>query len=141
MTVYFAIGSAADERISRMAQAMINSSSVIPASEKDGLRWTLLRLRPRYEVLGSIVRTIRLLLDLQRRLSRYQRYQLLLRIFRIHLHDRQVRRALRQPLDDDADQRPASAHSWCVGLARRGNYRLSFFLKDLLDDSDFLSSA
>ena len=88
MTVYFAIGSAADDRISRMAQAMINSSSVIPASEKDGFRWTLLRLRPRYEIVGNIVRITRLLLDLQRRLSCYQRYQLLLRVFRIHLHDR-----------------------------------------------------
>ena len=78
MTVYFAIGSAAEDRMSSIAHAMINSSSVIPASEKNGLRWTILRLGPRYEMLRNFACIIRLRLNLQRRLGGYQRYQLLL---------------------------------------------------------------
>src|SRR3979411_640326 len=103
MIVYFAIGSAAEDRISRMAQAIINSSSVIPASEENGLRWIRLPIRPWCEVSRKIARTIRLRLGLYRRLAGDQRYQLLLRIFRVHLHDRQVRCAGRQPFDDDSD--------------------------------------
>jgi len=91
MMVYFAIGNAAEDRISKMAQAIINSSSVIPVSEENGLRWIPLRSAREYEVSRQHRRTIRLRLDLQRRLAGYQRYQLLLRIFRIHLNDRQVR--------------------------------------------------
>src|SRR5712664_491700 len=118
---YFAMGSAAEDRISRMAHAMINSSSVIPASAENVRRWVGLPIRPRFEVSRNIARTIRLRLDLQRRLAGDQRYQLLLRIFRVHLHDRQVRGSRCQRLDDDSNKRPAPAHSRRVRLARRGN--------------------
>jgi len=85
------MGSAAEDRIIRMAQAMINSNSVIPASAENRRRWTRLPIRPRFEVSRNIARPIRLRLDLYRRLAGDQRDQVLLRIFRIHLHDRQVR--------------------------------------------------
>src|SRR6266576_1834751 len=71
MTVYLAMGSAAEERMSSIAHAMINSSSVIPSSERNVLRWTLLRPGPRFEMFGNIARIIRLRLDLQRRLTGY----------------------------------------------------------------------
>src|SRR3981189_2056426 len=37
MTVYFAIGRAGEEKIKSMAQAIINSSNVMPAAERESL--------------------------------------------------------------------------------------------------------
>src|SRR5713101_6770914 len=128
MMLYLAIGSAAEDRISRMAQAMINSSNVIPASEENGLLAILPPIRPWYEVSRNIARTIPLRLDLQRGLAGDQRDQLLLRIFRIHLHDRQVRGARCERLDHDTDQRTAAAHSRCIGLSGCRNNGLAVLL-------------
>src|SRR5712664_3192543 len=138
---YFAMGSAAEDRIIRMAHAMINSSSVIPASKEIRARRIRLPIPSRFEVSRNIARTIRLWLDLHCRFAGHQRYQVLLRIFRIHLYDRQVRRAGRQPLYHDSDQRSASAHSGRVRPARRRNNRLPFILERLMHDGDFLRSA
>src|SRR5258708_35096321 len=120
MMVYFAMGGAGEDRTSRMAQAMINSSSVMPASaEHGGFPMGCLGIRPWYEALRNIARTILLLLDLQRRLAADQRYRPLLRILRIHLHDGQVRCARRQRLNDDSHQRSTPAYSLRVRPARR----------------------
>jgi len=75
-----------------MAQAIISSSSVIPDAEPNEARSIRLWVRPCFEMSCNIaiVRTITLRLNLQRRFARNQWYQLLLRIFRIHLHNGQV---------------------------------------------------
>jgi len=56
--VYFAMGSAAEDKISRMAHAMISSSSVIPVWKERGLRWTRLSIRSWHEVSRNIALTI-----------------------------------------------------------------------------------
>ena len=75
----------------RMAQVMINSSSVIPDSAGGGFRRIALLIRQWFKVSRNIARTIRLWLDLHRGLAGDQRDQIRLRIFRVHLHNRQVR--------------------------------------------------
>src|SRR6266478_4625171 len=91
-------------------------------------------------MLRNIAGPIRLRLDLNRRLASDQWYRILPRVFRVHLHDRQIRRACRQPLDNDSDQRSAPAHSLSIRSARRGNNRLSLILERLMNDGNFLCS-
>src|SRR5260370_11968888 len=104
MMLYFEIGSAAEDRIRRMPQAIINSSSVIPASDERSLRRIRPPIPPWYELPTNIARIIGLRLDLQRCLAGDQRYHLLLPIIGIHLYDRQVAYARHQPLDHNSDQ-------------------------------------
>src|SRR5580704_3549897 len=104
MTVYLKMGSAAEERIIRMEQAMISSRSVIPASREGRLGVIRLGTGLLDWIMRNIPASIPLRLDLQRRLAGDQRYQFLLRIFGVDLHDRQVRSARRECLHHDADQ-------------------------------------
>src|SRR5947199_391837 len=59
MMVYFAMGNAAEDRTIRIAHAIINSSSVIPDSERDGFRPIPLTTRLWFKVSRNIIRTIR----------------------------------------------------------------------------------
>src|SRR5260370_599427 len=69
MTVYFAIGRAIADKMSRMEQAMISSRSVKPASDENRRRETWLRIR----TMRNIALSIGLWLDLQRCFARHQR--------------------------------------------------------------------
>src|SRR6266581_818727 len=137
MTAYFAIGRATVDKTSRMEQAMTSSRSVKPVSDENWRRETWLRIR----TMRNIALSIGLWLDLQRCFACHQRNGLLLRIFGIDLHDGQIRRAWRERLDHDPEQRPASVDAGSIRLARSRNNRLAFLLEDLLHDGDFLRTT
>src|SRR5271168_4072142 len=99
MMVMRAMGSAAEERIRRIAQAMISSSSVMPAS---GLRlFCMLRcFMNRFTVARF---TAGKLLHADGGLAGNQRDGLLLGVLGVHLNDGNIRRTGRQRLADNAE--------------------------------------
>ena len=65
----------------------------------------------------------------------------LLRVFRVHLHDRQVRLSRCHRLNHDTHERTGTAHTRGVRLPRRRNNRLPACLIRALNDGDFLFPA
>src|ERR1700719_4622219 len=107
------MGKAEEDKISRMAHARISSRSVRPASVE------FLR---RKAILPGMASSLWILwLNLNRRLAGHQRYGLLLRIFRVNLHDRKIRGTWRDGFDHDAHDRSGSIDARGVGLPRRGD--------------------
>src|SRR5215470_10397738 len=113
-----AIGNAAPARITKIPHAITSSISVIPDS-----------LRPLFRIVRSVpmlslgVRpfSIRLRLNLDGALARHQRNHLVLRIDRIHLHDRELRGSRSLGLNHQSKQGSASTHTGSIWLARGGN--------------------
>src|ERR1700741_4109915 len=103
ITVNFAIGKAIEERISRMEHATISSSSVMPAC----VEFIALRCMG----IASASVNYDVLLHAERCFAGHQRDGPLLGIFRVHLHNREIRRARGQRFHHHAKQRAGSVHA------------------------------
>src|SRR5579871_820616 len=135
-----AIGSAAPARISKIAQAIISSSRVMPDSVRLALIPIVIRvLMPAACISGSHRIGLRLYLNCC--LAGYQRDDLVLRVARIYLHDGNLRGAGSFSANHEAQQRATAAHPGRVWLPRRGNDRLAVLGIHALHDGNLLVSA
>src|SRR2546428_12903419 len=107
MILYRAMGIAAEERIRRIALAIISSRRVMPVS-----RPVFARVNRRIErkICTGTSLFVRLLLDRDRCLAGDQRYGLLLGVSRVDLHNLMRACARRSVADGHADQRTLPVH-------------------------------
>src|SRR5579863_5988615 len=137
MMVMRAMGSAAEDRISRIAQAMISSSRVMPAS-----RVRLLCMLRCFMTRFTLARfTAGKLLHADGGLAGNQRDGLLLGVLGVHLNDGNIGRAGRERLYNDTEQSAAAVYAGSIGLACGGNNSLPVLLIHTLHDGNFLCSA
>src|ERR1700688_3996709 len=113
ITVNLAIGSAIDDRISRMVHAIISSSSDMPACAE------VLALGRMEIALTSFKKDV--LLHSERCFAGHQRYGPLLGIFGVHLNNRKIGGAWGERLHHHTKQRDRSVHPGCVWMPRSGN--------------------
>src|SRR5580658_6336935 len=129
-----------EDRTIKIEQAIINSSSVIPADMgRSRCREFLPERKSRCNIAYFLLLGLRL--NLHRGLIRHQWNGPLLRIFGVLLRDSQIGRARRDALDHDAKQRAAPAHPLRIWLTCRGNDGLAFLWVEAPHNGDFLRAT